>query len=271
MAIKEKLRELGLSEKEVKVYLALLELGSSVVRDIAKKAGVNRSTAYIVLDTLLSRGLVHASGRGGLKTYTASPPEQLIRHLEEKAKQYKSLASVAQDLIPELKSIEKQKKDRPEFAPQSKTKVQFFEGEEGVKTVYEDTLASLEQIRAYASVPSASHVLKLSPKQRKSAHDINVQVIFPNTREAREKLAQNKEEAREAFALCRGKSGFSAEINVYDNKVIFISPEENFGVIIKSKGVADALKKALASSRKQVKMPIGKPALESGSAAAHPA
>ena len=250
--VKEKLRELGLSEKETKVYLALLGLGSSIVSDIDKNAGVNRSTAYIVLESLTGRGLVNVAGHGGKKTFTALPAEQLIRHLENTAKQYRDLAQAAHKLLPELKNIERQKKDRTETSPQSKSKIQLFEGQEGVKTVYEDTLASLEQIRAYASVPSASHVLKLSSKQRKAIGDVNVQVIFPNTREAREQLAQNKEEAREAFALRRGKSGFSAEINVYDNKVIFISPAENFGVIIESKGVADALKKALTSSRKEV-------------------
>ncbi len=204
-----------------------------------------------------------------MKEYEAAAPENLIRHLENMAKQYAGLAATAKKLLPELKVSaappERQKENN------SKSKIQLFEGQEGVKTVYEDTLASLEQIRAYASVPGASRFLKLSPKQRKAAHDINIQVIFPNTRETRERLAQNKEEAREAFAFRRGKSGFSAEINVYDNKVIFISPAENFGVIIESKGVADALKKALASSRKGTAILEKKPSFESGSAAAHPA
>ena len=55
---KEKLQELGLSEKEARVYLALFELGPSVVSGLAKKAGINRSTTYVILETLAKRGLV---------------------------------------------------------------------------------------------------------------------------------------------------------------------------------------------------------------------
>ena len=36
------LRELGLSDKEIKIYLTLLKLGQSTVNLIAKKANLNR-------------------------------------------------------------------------------------------------------------------------------------------------------------------------------------------------------------------------------------
>ena len=54
---KEKLQKLGLSDKEASVYLAMLELGPSVVSDIAKKANINRSTVYVVLEFLKKRGI----------------------------------------------------------------------------------------------------------------------------------------------------------------------------------------------------------------------
>lgn len=50
--MKEQLEKLGFSPKEADVYLALLELGTAVVSDVAKKANINRSTTYILLDAL---------------------------------------------------------------------------------------------------------------------------------------------------------------------------------------------------------------------------
>ena len=38
--MKEKLEKLGFSPKEADVYISLLELGSAVVSDVAKKAGI---------------------------------------------------------------------------------------------------------------------------------------------------------------------------------------------------------------------------------------
>ena len=56
--LKNGLKELGFSEKESEVYLAMLELGPAAVQDIAKKAGVNRSTTYVMIESLKRRGLI---------------------------------------------------------------------------------------------------------------------------------------------------------------------------------------------------------------------
>jgi sugar-specific transcriptional regulator TrmB len=54
--MKEKLEKLGFSSKEADVYISLLELGSAIVSDVAKKAGINRSTAYVLLESLAKKG-----------------------------------------------------------------------------------------------------------------------------------------------------------------------------------------------------------------------
>ena len=246
--ITHELRELGLSEKEAKIYVALLELGPSVVSDISKKAGVNRSTVYIILGSLQRRGLVTEEGVGAIRRYNPAQPEQLIKHFEETAAQYKNLASSAHKLLPELKSVEKHRKERKEEF--IKPKVQFFEGREGMQTVYEDTLASLENIRAYASVGNTGQASALA-RQHKSKEKIKVQVIFPNTQLARERIAQSKTETQKAFSMPRGGKNFSSEINGYDDRVIFISPAEEYGLVIEIKELAQALKKALASPQKE--------------------
>ena len=138
---KEKLQKLGLSDKEAGVYLAMLELGPSVVSDIAKRAGVNRSTAYVVLDFLSKRGLITETDSKTAKLYNAAPPEKLVDHIENLSNKYKDLAKVAKELLPELKSVRKIKKEKEES---SKPKIYFVEGYKNIQNVYEDTLSSLE-------------------------------------------------------------------------------------------------------------------------------
>jgi len=143
--MKNELKKLGFTEKETDVYLAMLELGPAVVSDIAKRAGVKRPTAYVVLEELGKRGLVSFTERRGVKLFTPAPAERLVKNLESEAKKYKNLASMARELVPKLK-IKKQEKF-------SKPKVQLFEGVEGMKTmrtIYEDVLSSLEGIRTQA-------------------------------------------------------------------------------------------------------------------------
>ena len=52
------LEEIGLSEKEAKIYLALLQVDSALISDLAEKTKINRTTVYPVLESLAKKGLV---------------------------------------------------------------------------------------------------------------------------------------------------------------------------------------------------------------------
>ncbi len=59
----KKLEEIGLNEKEAKVYIATLELGEGSASEIAKKSEVNRATTYFILEKLIKMGLVSTSNK----------------------------------------------------------------------------------------------------------------------------------------------------------------------------------------------------------------
>ena len=74
----------GLTLNEAKVYLALLELGSSTANDITRRAGVHRVNCYDVLERLLKKGLLSLIVRGQKRIYEAADPSQLHHLLKEK-------------------------------------------------------------------------------------------------------------------------------------------------------------------------------------------
>lgn len=239
----EKLEKFGLSTKEAKVYLSLLELGTSVVSDVSKKAQTNRSTAYVLLESLAKHGLVSISERRNVRLYAPAPPERILQLAEEAVRKYTELVGVGHSLLPELKSMY--------VGGGPKPKVQFFEGAEGIKTAYEDTLTSKETIRAYASIENMHSALpNYFPEyyKRRSFKKIHIRAIFPDTPEARERIKYNKEEDRTTFLVPKEFYAFSPEINIYDNKIVFMSLVEKFALIIESTELADALKKAFELS-----------------------
>ena len=69
------LHTLGFSTKEATVYVALLELGTGTVTQIARKAGINRTTGYDILDSLAAKGIVNVTGKEPKQEYAAEPPE----------------------------------------------------------------------------------------------------------------------------------------------------------------------------------------------------
>ena len=56
--------EIGLNEKEAKVYLASLELGQSAVQGISSRSGVNRATTYFIIEGLTAKGLISSFHQG---------------------------------------------------------------------------------------------------------------------------------------------------------------------------------------------------------------
>lgn len=244
----EQLTKLGLSDKQSKVYIALLELGTSVVVEVAHKANVNRSTTYVILEELVNRGLVSISDDKAKRHYRAEPPERLIQMLEDQATNATKAVEVAKQVLPELKTLYTGVGVKP--------KVSFFEGEEGLKSVYENTLTSSETIRAYASIEFMHRALPdyfPAYYRRRAGKGIAIRSVHPDTAEARERVRHDRDEARDSCLIPHEQFHFTPEINIYDNKIAFMSLREKFGLIIESEELASAMKEVFELSWKEAK------------------
>lgn len=138
------LTNLGLSDKEAKVYLALLQLGPATPYEIAKKAEIKRPTAYVIAEELVEKGLiVHVPGEEKHR-YIAKSPEVFIGEREEKL-------LAAKRILPELKSFQKGTAEKPS--------IMYFEGVEGLRQAYEykkKDLHDKEIVGFFASAEDAS-------------------------------------------------------------------------------------------------------------------
>src|SRR3990170_1200323 len=131
------LEDLGLSEKEAKIYLACLELGESAPAEIAKHAGINRATTYVIAEKLVKDGLMSQLEKDKKTYFIAENPEQLLRLLRKQEQDIKNKEQEFQKYLPELKTIFDTAGERP--------KVRFFEGKEGLKAIQEDFLQSKDR------------------------------------------------------------------------------------------------------------------------------
>lgn len=133
------LKKLGLSDKEVKVYLSLLEFGAISVRSLAEVSNLNRGTTYDILKRLQELGLVSYYHQDTKQKFVAENPEKLLNLIEAKENEIKNVKSDINDLIPELKSLQ----DKGESGPVTK----YFEGAKGVKYILDDVLASVGETK----------------------------------------------------------------------------------------------------------------------------
>ena len=130
MDLTQTLQHIGLDRKQTKCYLALLELGSCSMTELANKAKLKRPTAYLAIEELQMMGLVSITTHTKKKTYSATHPQRIADLVNSRAKQI-------EDKLPELTAIYN--------TPTQKPKIQVFEGQEGVALVYRDIYKTLSE------------------------------------------------------------------------------------------------------------------------------
>jgi sugar-specific transcriptional regulator TrmB len=234
------LQKLGLSSKEARVYLAALELGAAPVQQIAKKASVNRPTTYVILESLMKKGLATSVERGKKVLFTAEPPEQLERLL---AWEQDVIEEKRQDLLkimPELEAIFNLSENRP--------KVKFYEGKEGVRAANEDFMKDLvkgDTIDAFTPLDDMINTfpqfLKTQPEQR-IQKKIKSRVIYTH-KDGPIPRASNRKELREAHFLPRATFPLTGTLSIVKDKKIGIVVYRNniVAVNIENPGIANMM------------------------------
>ena len=232
------LMELGLSKKEADVYLAILELGGSYVSLIAKKAGINRVACYHTLGSLVRMGVVSSYTQNNLKYFSVESPQILVAKQKERYKK-------AENILPELLSITN--------ALAYKPKIQYYEGIEGAKNIFEDTLNATDEIVGYTNLAKLPDVLQEEYLKDyailKTEKKIKTRMISPKFDEAIKylrKIYPDKFDRNlvEILFVNPKQFMFEYEINIYGNKVSLVSlnPDELFGMIIESPTYANTQK-----------------------------
>lgn len=132
MSIETVLKNFGLSEKEIKIYLALLKLGSAAVRAIAQSADINRTTTHEILNKLIDQSLVSYVDKEKHRYFTAEPPEHLLHALKIREQNLGAIAADIKQIMPELKNLYEKSDSKP--------KAKYFEGDTGLRAVMQDVL-----------------------------------------------------------------------------------------------------------------------------------
>ena len=138
MEIQVILKNFGLSEKEISVYLALIELGPSSVRDISAKSKVNRGTAYDILKSLMSTGIVSYYNKESKQYFIAEPPEKLLSAIDQKKEDLDEVRGHIEQSLPLIKTLFEKQGGKPT--------VKLYEGAKGIKLILEDVLEEVAKI-----------------------------------------------------------------------------------------------------------------------------
>jgi sugar-specific transcriptional regulator TrmB len=135
------LRKLGLTEKEIQVYLAGLKLGPSSVQKIAEKAGLTRPTTYEIIKKLEEKKLFIEGKEKRKRYFVAQSPERILGILRT---QKREIEEREREFIRIIAGLE---------ARYLKEGIQVFKGKEGLR--------GLAEIISFSSTPE---ILIVNPK-----------------------------------------------------------------------------------------------------------
>ncbi|MBI5456476.1 hypothetical protein HY969_01925 [Candidatus Kaiserbacteria bacterium] len=226
------LESVGLTEKAAKIYLAGLTLGTTTVQEIARKTGLKRPTVYLHLDELVRRNFFEKVSLNKKEYYRAADPRVLETQIKQRL-------SELQTIMPKLASLQANTLGRPQ--------VQMFEGEEGIRRVYEEVKNSnnwriwsnLSEIYTLFSDTYAD----ISESVRRNG--IGVREIIADTKESRRYSRLLSQVCGPTYtSRIATVAGLENDTFIYGNCVaIFRLHEFNMFVVrIEDKTIADSMK-----------------------------
>ena len=230
------LEEAGLTDKEVAVYAALLEVGKGSVLEISRKACEDRTTTYRILQSFLNMPIAQTFKEGKKSRWAALNPRYLVDYVQKKKK-------VVQELFPELEALYNLNEEKP--------KLQYFEGKEGLANLMASIikevktrgdLLSFSAPGAASGYYSTKQFVKLAEERAKK--QIMSKILIPSIEETPGYLVgEDWKNWRHIKIVDPNKFPFKASFNIWNNKVAILTVRSHpIGVVVESKDVADTLR-----------------------------
>lgn len=234
------LMEFGLSDKEAKIYISLLEFEIATVNQIAKASGINRSSAYVVLEALKKRGLVSVSDDKNIQQYIPTSPNMLLKSAEAMANKQEQIKKNIDAIVPDLKALHKGTKQKPI--------VRVFEGKDGLISLFEETVTAKEKLIRVVS--SVENLIGIIPQdyfpgyiQRRYENKVKMCGIHPAVPFFEKTMNQFPKAIDEHVLIPEKNFKSPSDIAIFDDKIGYMSHQNGgTGVLIESKEMAEVMK-----------------------------
>jgi len=232
----EILQTVGLTGNETKVFLKLLESGTTTPGDLIVKTGLHRSRVYDCLNKLIEMGLVSYVIQDNKKFVRAEDTKKLLEVIEAKENELKRQKKKLSQAISSLESKRGKQGEEQE--------VMVFRGRNGIKSVLADWLNERKEVLAIGAYGEHAETLDYYLKyilpgfhKERIAKGIRFRFIFPE--ESKKRGLELKDLDLTEVKILRHAFASATSTQIYGDKVaIIIWTAEPMSVIIKNKEFA---------------------------------
>lgn len=246
MIYDEILAKAGFDQKETRVYLAALELGSAPAAVIARKAKIVRSTSYGILEELVCKGLASKSERSGVLWFVVDGPERLKGYIQAQRDDLTIIEKKIDEYLPELKKIQR----HYSFKPQ----VEFYEGVNGLAAAMESTKDETKQM-AKANIPiliygQTANMVEAWPgfpafAAWRAKSRVKIKMFIAETHQdfVDPRMAKIRD-AHYTIKKVPEKYIYEAGANLFTDKILMVDFDQMITIIIKNKPLVEMMRKS---------------------------
>ena len=228
------LKRMGLSDREGRAYLALLELGQATAYAIAKKSGMKRPTTYLVLDELLKKGLALKIPKAKNQIFIAKSPQEFFA--EEEARLLETRAA-----LPELMMIAR--------AAKSTSHISYYEGDKQIEEALAFRLGDLKQKELLCFYGTSEKEISDRIAKRFHERDValnrqhtRVRAFAPRDPKIKKFRHDDKKFNRDVVELPLNEYSASVSLEIADYFVKAILHADKQAIVIENKRFASAMK-----------------------------
>ncbi len=228
------LEDLGLTNAEIKVYLALLELGSTSAGAILDKTGLHNSVVHMTLNRLIDKGFVSYFMEGKRAYYQSADPRHIIDYINEKKERFEKI-------LPELAM----KREKAGIKPD----VETYRGIKGIRALLYELLDAGSGDHHTIGSPGESAMMGdafwLAYHKKRKARHIKAKLMFNESlREWIRKIkATGHYPAAEIRFLKEGFEPLTETIIRNDRVGIILWTEKPTGILIHNMQLAQSYEK----------------------------
>lgn len=234
---KQILKEIGLSEGEIKVYLALLKIGESKKTELAKESGVSSSKVYEICSRLQKKGIIGTILKNNKTNFQAMEPKRLLDFFNEKTAKIENQKKELEKVIPILEN----------FSKIQGNKAVLYEGLNAIKNFYKSILEELKQGEEYyvigvnygSGLPGIKEFFENYHRQRVKK-GINVKMLVNN--DAKEILVKTIHSKSEIKYLPQYLMSNMITLFYKNKSFIFFIAKDAVGLLIENEEVSRGFK-----------------------------
>ncbi|MBN1916195.1 hypothetical protein JW796_04405 [Candidatus Dojkabacteria bacterium] len=222
------LEKLRFSHNEIRLYLKLIEIGSSNITDLSRYLKTPRTSIHRYSEKLIQKGFVSQALKGKQRELIPEKPERLRKILDDEQLDLEINLKKIQELQNGLPGIIKTiNTSIPSAKENARIDVKYYEGKNGAKYIYQQAFRAKE-LRSYVNLSEAHRVFpgntELYTRIQRENRNPHVREIIDNSKTSIKKAIAFSHTTNFEFKISPiHLSMETIDILIFDNKVAMVN------------------------------------------------